>query len=85
MARKNTPFQVFFHYTKEKSRAEIQKLYIDFYIKQVQNRLEKSGLREGDKRAIIDRLIAHHSQNALGKNTSRPQQMASVNCAPSEK
>ena len=71
MARKSVPFEVHVHYTGKKTRSEIQEIYADFYINQVKNRLENSGLSGDQKRAILERLIDYHEQRTLEKGAAK--------------
>ena len=72
MARKSVPFEVVVHYTGKKTNAEIQKIYVDFYISQAKKMLENSGLSGSEKRALLEELITHYSQKSLETGTSKP-------------
>lgn len=62
MAPKSAPFQVVVHYTEKKSSAEMQELYVNFYLNAVQSTLANSNLPKEAKEAVMNRLCSHFSE-----------------------
>lgn len=63
MAPKSAPFTITLSYTGKKPDDDIKMIFTNFYVAAVKDSLTDSNISDVEKKAIIDRLIHHHSQS----------------------